>query len=700
MGALTANGLYEGILEGMDYKEIDRTPFDVPWWFRKTFSLPALTDGQTARLHLDGLSYSAHVWLNGQQIADREMCHGPFRQFTWDITPYLAQENVLAIELFRAQDGDPNIGFVDWNPAPADESMGLFREVRVSVSGQVSMQHARVHSRVNTETLDEAWLTVETTLTNHAAAPVKGKLCGSFDGKKFSVPVTLQAGEKKTVSVTPREAPSLHVSHPRLWWCHQLGNPDMYRMQLEFIADNQVSDRQEVDFGIRQIEDYFTAEGHRGFKLNGKEVLIRSAGWTDDIFLRDDARSNEIQVRYVKDMNLNSIRFENIWGTSPNIYDLCDRYGLLALVGWSCHWEWEHYLGSACDQFGGIMQEKDMDLIAESLRDQVLWLRNHPSIIAWYVGSDMIPRPALEERYLKVLEQIDDRPYIAAAKQIISEVTGSTGMKMYGPYEYVGPNYWYIDKKNGGAFGFNTETGIGAQLPVIESIRKMIPADKLWPVNEYWDYHCTTASTAMNTLDVLTEAIRSKYGQATDLTDYLRKADLLNYEGTRAMFEAFRIHIPEATGVVQWMLNSAWPSLYWQMYDYYLVPTAAYYSVKKSNEARQLIYNYGDRGIYLVSEGPEPMKLQGKIVMYDLRSRPVHEQVLHLQATPRMSEKVADIPVCNSHIFLSLQLQDSNGKWLTDNFYCLSPTDDEHDWAKTNWVHTPMKRYADFTPLF
>lgn len=107
-----------------------------------------------------------------------------------------------------------------------------------------------------------------------------------------------------------------------------------------------------------------------------KKFLVRSAGWTDDIFLRDTPESNETQVQYVCDMNLNSIRFENIWGTSQNVYDLCDRYGLLVLVGWSCHWEWDSYLGSPCDEYGGIKIEHDMDLIARSLNDQVLWLRN------------------------------------------------------------------------------------------------------------------------------------------------------------------------------------------------------------------------------------------------------------------------------------------------------------------------------------
>ena len=121
---------------------------------------------------------------------------------------------------------------------------------------------------------------------------------------------------------------------------------------------------------------------------------------------------------------------------------------------------------------------------------------------------------------------------------------------MAGPYEYVAPNYWYAREAPGGAFGFNTETGIGAQLPVIESIRKMIPADKLWPLNDVWNYHCTASTTAMNNLDVLTENINARYGEAKDLNDYLLKADLLNYEGTRAMFEALRVNVPRTTRFV------------------------------------------------------------------------------------------------------------------------------------------------------
>lgn len=700
MGVLTANGLYEGVLEGMNYKEIDRTPFDHSWWYRKEFTMPAISDNQQAKLCFDGLSYSANVWLNGKQVVSRDDFYGVFRQFSFDISSLLSENNVLAVEVFRAQGGDPNIGFVDWNPRPADESMGIFREVYVEVTGRVDIINPYVSSRLNTGTLDEAWLAVEATLVNHADKKVKGKLVGQYDGREFLVPVTLQPKEQKVIKLSAEDLQELYVANPRVWWCNNMGNPEMYEMTLSFETGGNISDTETVPFGIREIKDYFTERGDRGFMLNGKKVLVKSAGWTDDIFLQDTPETNDIQARYVKDMNMNSIRFENIWGTSQNIYDLCDKYGLLALVGWSCQWEWEGYLGSPVDEYGGIISEHDMDLIAESLKDQVLWLRNHPSIIAWYVGSDQIPRPALEERYMKVLKEVDQiRPYVAAASKRVSTITGPTGMKMFGPYEYVGPNYWYDKNARGGAYGFNTETGIGAQLPVIESLQKMIPADKMWPINEYWDYHCTTSTTDMNTLRVLSEVIEKKYGKATNLNDYLRKADLTNYEGTKAMFEAFRVNVDKSTGIVQWMLNSAWPSLYWQVYDYYLIPTSAYYGIKRANAPQQLIYNYDDSGIYYVDQIHTPVEAKAKISMYGLDSNLLHEAVIDFRVESNCSKKVFDMGNIAGNVFLSLQLYDKQDNLLARNFYCLSGKPDVHDWKKTNWVYTPISEYADFKKL-
>lgn len=700
MGVLVGNGEYPDILEGENYKSVDRSRFDCSWWYHKEFTLPSLSSDNHVLLNFDGITYRANIWLNGHQIASKDSVFGPFRRFTLDVTPYVQSENVLAVEVFKAQPGEPNIGFVDWNPRPADESMGIFREVYASVIGNVAMAHTGVSSKVNTGTLKEAWLNVETDLTNLSADKVEGELVGRIEGKTFNVPITLQPGETKKVKVTPDEAKDLYLQNPRIWWCNGLGSPELYQLDLEFKVDGKVSAEEEITFGVRDIKDYINEDGYRGFILNGRPVLIKGAGWTDDIFLRDTPQTNEVQVQYVRDMNLNCIRFENIWGTSQNIYDLCDRYGLLVLTGWSCHWEWDEYLKAPCDRFGGIKSVQDMDLIAASLKDQILWLRNHPSIIGWFVGSDMLPRPELEERYMAFLPEIDNRPYIQSAAMLKSDLTGPSGMKMSGPYEYVGPNYWYLNTRSGGAFGFNTETGIGAQLPVIESLRKMIPADKLWPVsNDAWSYHCTASKTAMNNLDVLTRTIERKYGKAENLKDYLKKADLLNYEGTRAMFEAFRVNQPKATGIVQWMLNSAWPSLYWQLYDYYRIPTAAYYGVKKGNTTQQLVYNYKDGVVYLVNEGSDSVDLSGAYQLYGIDSKLIKEGNAELKAAAGEVLKGFDIPVVKDNAFLFLKLTDKQGNDIADNWYCLSEVQDEHDWKNSNWYYSPLEVAADFKKL-
>ena len=700
MGALTAeNGLYADAFMGRNYAEIDRSKFENPWWYRTTFKTPALKKGQRAELNFEGLSYRADVWLNGELVVSAEDFYGPFRQFSFDVTDLLQKENHLAVKVYRWEKGEFNIGFVDWNPRPADESMGIFRPVWLRFSNEVSMKNSAVKSKVNVETLDEAWLTVETTLCNKSDKEVSGKLCGQFDGRTFSYPVTLGAGETRVVSIGADDIKELYVKNPRLWWCHNLGTPEMYSMDLSFVAGGKESDNQTVDFGIRQLDSYFNEDGYRGFILNGKKVLVKGAGWTDDIFLRNSDERNAQEVAYVKDMNMNTIRFEEVWGTSQNIYDECDRQGVLALVGWSCHWEWEVYTGKPNDRNGCISSPEDIELIAQSWRDQILWLRNHPSIICWYAASDMLPRPALEQRYLDILAEIDDRPYTVHAGSAKSSLSGPAGMKMWGPYEWQAPYYWYSEEAKGNAVGFNTETGIGAQFPVYESLVKFIPEDQLWPVGDAYDYHTTTSRDALHDLSELKMVIDKRHGGATDLADFIRKAHFIDYEGTRAMVEAHRVNVPRSTGIIQWMLNSAWPSLYWQMYDWYLVPTSAYWSVKKGCTPQQLIYNYANNTVYAVNDEKADMSLTAEMTVYGLDGSVVGETSSAVEMPMGCSVPVFEVPAVEKVGFVFLTLTDASGNVVARNEYVLPEVKDKHDWTKYRWWRTQLESYADFSPL-
>jgi len=708
LGSLVQDSIYKNIFFDENMKKVPTKRFDAPWWYRKEFNISTLTNkGQTVRLRFNGINYRADIWFNGHKIASSDSIKGGFRRFTFDVSDYAKpRHNVLALKVTHPKPGDPTLGFVDWNPAPPDHNMGIWREVHLMVTGPVSIDRPFVKSKVDTATLDHADLTIETVLTNHSDKPVNGKLSGSV-GKNImlSKQVKLAAGESKKVTFTPGDFPQLSIDHPRLWWVHTLGKPNLYDLHLAFVSDKYVSDRKKLSFGIRSVSDYITKDGHRGFKLNGKKILIKGGGWTDPMLLNATPKYEEAGIDYAVHMNLNTIRMEGFWGSNQHLYNLCDRKGLLIMVGWSAQWEWDEFMGEGvgADQFGGIKSPEQMDIAAWSWRDQITWLRNHPSIFLWLYGSDKLPRPALEKRYLNILDKYDPtRPYAGSAQEHTSSITGPTAMKMRGPYDYVPPDYWYVDKQHGGAFGFNTETGPGPQIPRLESLKKMIPADSLWPISQSWLYHA--ARHQFHNLKNYNQAMNNRLGKPESLDGYLRKAQYLNYEGMRAMFEAFEANRYKSTGIIQWMYNSSWPKLWWQFYDYYLNPTGAFYGARKANEPVHISYNYGRNGIDLMNNTLDDQKnLTAEIKVLNFGLDTALDKKMTVKALPeRQTRHILDLPNdldLSKTYFLDLSLQNNQGEIISHNFYVLSTQKDQLKESESTWYITPQSQFADLTAL-
>ena len=694
-GTLSEAGCFgEDLLEGRNYEKVDKAIFDDTWTYTTRFAgKPA--KGRHSTLVFDGLNYYADVFLNGKQIASADTTFGPFIQRKYDVTKLLKNNNKLEVKLRRAQSGDLNIGFVDWNPRPLDESMGITRPVTLHTTGAVSIEDVYVVPDLDVENFKTADLLVRVRLYNKENRPVEADIVLNLGNDPVKVPVTLGPGDLKEFELTPAQADILHIENPRVWWSWDLGKPELYTMAVAVEEGGNVSDTNETTFGIRKIESRLTEDGYRQMTLNGKDILIKGAGWTDDIFLRDTPESIEQQVRYVMDMNMNLIRFENIWGKDDTVYDLCDKLGVMALVGFSCQWEWEDYCGLPEVKNWGCINGKEVeDLAFAYFRDQVTRLHNHPAVIAWMTGSDRIPNPDLERRYLALYEREDYRPYICSAKSQES-LAGWSGTKMEGPYEYVGADYWYKDTEAGGAFGWNTETGIGANLPQLESLKKMIPEDALWPISDTWGYHCTASGSDMNSMRVLQEVVNGLYGGFDGLEDFVRKAHAVDYDGTRAMFEAFRVRVPKGTGIVQWMLNSAWPSLYWQQYDWYGVPTAGYYGTKKACEPVQLLFDYATRKVYAVNETPAARELKATVKVFDAASKLIGTESKTVKVGYRDVLPVFDLKRYDGKPhFVALALTDGNTP-VADNFYVLPAKDNEYNWSKTNWYITPITSYAD-----
>lgn len=704
MGALYENKVYNDIFVGRNLSKIPAGQFIKSWWYRTEFrSEKGKNRENNCLLEFDGINYRANIWLNGKLIADSNSVFGSFRRFSFDISRYVAPDglNALAIEVFPPVPGDPTMGFVDWNPKSPDRNMGIFREVRLRETGDVLINYPFIITKLDTQNYKKAWLTVTSELKNLRDKAITGTLECRIGNIKITKPVSLAPGENKTVTLTPSEFSELIINNPKLWWTNDLGRSNLYNLKLNFIINKSVTDSRSIRFGIREVKDYINDNGHRGYMLNGRKILIRGGGWADNLFLDNSFENYRDQILYAKHMNLNTIRLEGFWGNNENLYDLCDENGILIMAGWSCQWEWPGSLGKETDKFGGIKTPEDMKLVSLSWQDQIRWLRNHPSIFVWLYGSDMTPRPELEKMYQDILKNDDPtRPFLASAAAKTSEITGRTAVKMHGPYDYVTPNYWYIDTVRGGAYGFNTETGPGPQVPPVESIKKMIPADSLWPVGDVYDYHC--GGNAFNTLKRYNETMNRRMGPPANLNDYDFKAQFLNYEGMRAMLEAFGANKHNATGVIQWMYNSAWPKFWWQLYDYYLNPNGAFYGARKACEPLHILYNYGDRSVSVVNNLPGEQKgLSAEIRVLDFGLSEKFSRKIHFSIGDDSVKSLLTLPQLDGisgTYFLILKLIGKKGV-ISENFYCLSSKEDVLDDEKANWYVTPAKDYADFSEL-
>jgi exo-1,4-beta-D-glucosaminidase len=463
-------------------------------------------------------------------------------------------------------------------------------------------------------------------------------------------------------------------------------------LKLQFETGGAVSDESNMQFGIREVTSIVDEKDHRLFRINGKNILIRGAGYTFDLMLRSSPEKQEAELKYVRDMNLNTVRLEGKI-EDDHFLDLTDQMGILVTPGWCCcdHWEkWENW------------KDEDHSIAAASLRDQIRRLRGHASVFNWMNGSDNPPVAAVEQKYIEIEKELDwPNPSESSATERPTEVTGKSGVKMRGPYDWVPPNYWLLDTKLGGAHGFNTETGPGPAIPPIESLRQMLPEDHLWPVNTWWDYHA--GGGAFKDLKNFTTALDARYGPSGGVEEFARKAQMMAYESHRAMFEAFGRNKYTSTGVVQWMLNNAWPSMIWHLYDWYMRPGGSYFGAKKANEPLHIQYSYDDGSVVVVNsfyQAYPGMKARARVYNIDMSEKFAKDATLDVgEDSSTRALAIPAIDGLSSTYFVRLALEDAAGKTVSTNVYWLSTKPDELDWDQSTWYYTPQKSYADYTAL-
>ncbi|MFF7972333.1 sugar-binding domain-containing protein [Streptomyces sp. NPDC007905] len=709
LAALLADGLYADPFHSTDQQRIPKDDFQVPWWYRSDFTVA----DTTRRTHLDfsGVVSAADVFVNGHQVAGAADVTGAYTRHELDITSLVRSgTNTVAL---RVRPNDPNkdltMGWLDWLQPPPDRNMGIVRDVLVRRDGPVALRDAHVVTRLAVPSLATADLTVKAQARNDTGAAVTAEVTGSVAGTRFTRSVPLAAHETKTVTFSPADVPGLRLTSPKVWWPAGMGGQPLYDLDLTASVSGTPSDTAHETFGIRDVQAPLNSDGARQYRINGRKLLIKGGGWSPDEFLRWDSTYVEDRLKYALDLGLNAIRLEG--HIEPDeFFDLADRHGVLTLPGWECCDKWEGNVNVG--EKGEKWTAADYPVAKASMAAEAARLRGHPSVISFLIGSDFAPDARIEKTYLDALKAADwPTPVVAAASDKSSPQLGSSGMKMTGPYDWVPPGYWYA-KREGGATGFNSETSAGPDIPTLDTLRRMMtPAelDTLWRNPDARQYH-RSPSSVFGTLKIYDDALTGRYGAPTGLADYVRKAQLAQYENVRAQYEAYERNATDAskpaTGVIYWMFNSGWTSLHWQLTDRYLDQGGAYFGAKKANEPLHIQYSYDDRSVVVVNNRHDSAnRLTARATLFNPDGTQKYDRTVtgmtvggdgaHGTALTLPSS----VSGLSATYLLRLTLTDADGKEVSRNVYWLSTKADTLDWAKTDWYYTPTTGYADFRGL-
>ena len=675
------------------------SPYAASWWYRTEFRVPRAYAGRYMWLHFQGINYRADIWLNGRKLAESRDVQGAYRIYEFDVTSFVRPEspNVLALEVFAPTEKELGINLVDWSPMPPDKNMGIWGDVFITTSGPVTVRHPHVITRFPHSSLSQADISVIAQVHNASTKAVSGVVESVVDQVPIRQDVTLRPGETRSIRFDPDKYPELKIKNPKLWWPAEMGVPNLHNLTVRFSAGGRRSDEARARFGIREVTSELTDQGYRLFRVNGRRILIRGAGWTQDMMMRHAEDQLEAQIRYVLDMRLNTIRLEAMFEVDK-FFDLCDEKGILVMAGWCCCDIWERW-----DEW----VPGTVDIATSQLRTQILRMRSHPCMLVWLNGSDGPPPTSVERAYVRVLEETAwPNPVINSASDATSEITGPSGVKMTGPYDYEPPCYWLTDqdRKWGGAYGFNTETGPGPAIPPLQSLRKMLPGEHLWPIDEFWNYH--SAGERFQTMSRYNEALEKTYGKPAGLEDYLRKSQAMAYDGERAMFEAYSRNKYTSTGVIQWMLNNPWPSTYWHLYDYFLYPAGGYFGTKKACEPLHVQYSYDDRSVVVVSSLRKPVSgLTVSARALTLKLEELYAREAKVEVESDGTSRALVIPPFPTEqeaavYFVKLSLRDAAGKEISSNFYWLPARFSTLAWDKTpDTAFTPIATFEDLTAL-
>lgn len=698
-------------------------PWKKAYWYKTSFAIPATDKGQLFQLIFKGINYRADVWLNGKLIVDSSQLVGMFAEFDLNVSKAIkaGEENILAVKIYPLdfpglpahpqldalgdfyENGGPtgdigknvtmlcSVGW-DWMPEIRDRNMGIWQSVYLRTTGYVVVQQPKITTTLLSSTdTNSANINIQLTLANYGNEAQQGKLNitispETFTGNSFSLSqnISLKADEQKKVEFTSAQFKQLIVQHPHLWWPHGYGKADLYRIRLQYVSGNKVSDDTSFVFGIRTVDSkYSTVNGwsKRDFYVNGKRIHLVGGAWVPDMMLHEDSLRFAQELLLCKNANTNLVR---IWGggvAPPDpFFEVTDRLGLLV---WEDFW----ITGDTHGEFkGSKAYPYQGNVYVNNVISTIYRLRNHPSLLVWTGGNEGHARKELYDAMRDNVALLDGtRPFIPCSSgfaHLPKDWNASWpdnqpgGVYSGGPYKWEDPNFYYTKINEGKDWLFKDETGIPSQVPY-ETLAKNIPdlvhdTTLPYPFNNSWGYH--DACSGNGHYDLYYYEMIKRLGAPTDLKNFSDKMQIMNADGYRGIFEAAGHKLNDNGGVLLWKLNPAFPSVIWQIFDYYLAPNAGYYFMQSACEKLHVQLNLDDSVVAIINRTYHSQSnLVVDAAVYDINGKQLFQQKNKLNIGESEVKKTISLASILSKYtelsFVVLNLKDANGKLVSHNVY-------------------------------
>lgn len=705
-------------------------PWKKPYWYRTVFMVPAADKGKLFQLIFKGINYRAAVWVNGKQIADSSQMAGMFAEYNLDVTGaiHAGDSNVLAVKIYPLDyagepappqlkafgdfflNGGPtgdigknvtmlcSVGW-DWIPEVHDRNMGIWQPVYLRTTGKVVMQQPHMVTTLpKLPDTSVAALNLNLSLKNNDNVASKGKLKiiispETFTGNAFSVEkeISIEANTSAAVTLSAADVKQFLISKPHLWWPNNYGNPDLYRIRLQYISANTISDDTSFLFGIRTVGSkvaMVNGWARRDFYVNGKRVHLVGGAWVPDMLLNRDSLRNDYELHLCRNANINLVR---IWGgglaETDDFYELADRYGLMV---WQDFW----ITGDTQGEFKGSPDYPlEGDVFKRNVISTIYRIRNHASLLVWTGGNEGHARKELYDAMRDNIASLDGtRPFIPSSSGFAKLPQGfagswpdeeASGVYSGGPYRWLEPAKYYELINAGKDWVFKDETGIPSQPPyssLAKNITPLVPDDTIaYPLNNVWGYH--DACVGAGHYEDYYKQMANRYGTPTGMKEFSDKMQLMNADGYRGIFEAAAHRLTDNGGVMLWKLNAAFPSVIWQVYDWYLQPNAGYYFMQRACAPLNVQFNYDDSAVAVINRSYKTVNdLTVEAEILDISGKRLHHQSKKINSDTTSSGEVltlAEVLAKQSDVvFIVLHLKDVLGNTIAENTYWLQPQQD------------------------